>query len=106
LETAGAAADGNVTLMSLTVFQTHKQVLNQLSISSVKERRYLPDVRDNDHLYKFVGQESWQVTPGTSMCFFSENVFFDTLLALAWFSNEQEGTWHINLFGLNFLLFR
>jgi hypothetical protein len=64
LETPGVAADGNVTLVSLTVFQMHKQVFNQLSISSVKERRYLPDVKDKDPLYKFLGQESWQVTPG------------------------------------------
>jgi hypothetical protein len=43
--------------------------LNRMCISSVKERRgeerrYLPDVKDKDCLYKFVGQESWQVTPG------------------------------------------
>jgi hypothetical protein len=40
------------------------------------------------------------------MCFFSENVFFDTLLPLVWFSNEQGGTWHIDLAHLKILLFR
>ncbi|CAM6022917.1 unnamed protein product [Sphagnum balticum] len=35
--------------------------LNWMCISSVKERRYLPDVKDMDRLYKFVGQESWQL---------------------------------------------
>jgi hypothetical protein len=65
LEAAGAAADGTVTLVSLTMFQMHEWIfkLDVYFECQGEERRYLPDVEDKDHLYKFVGQESWQLTP-------------------------------------------
>ncbi len=63
---AGAPADGNVTLVSLTMFQMHEWIfkLDVYFKCQGEERRYLPDVKNKDRLYKFVGQESWKVTPG------------------------------------------
>jgi hypothetical protein len=47
---AGAAADGTVTLVSLTMFQTHewKFKLDVYFKCQGEERRYLPDVKDKD----------------------------------------------------------
>jgi hypothetical protein len=52
LETAGAAADGNVTLVSLTVFQMHKRVFKRDVYFKCQGegRRYFPNVKDKDHL--------------------------------------------------------
>lgn len=64
---AGAAADGTVTLVSLTIFQMHEWIFKldvYFKCQGEERGRYLPDVKDKDRLYKFVGQESWQVTPG------------------------------------------
>jgi hypothetical protein len=57
LETEGAAADGTVTLVSLTMFQTHEWIFKPDVYFKCQgeERRYLPDVKDMDCLYKFVG---------------------------------------------------
>ncbi len=63
---AGATADGNVTLVSLTIFTTHEWFLKPDVYFQCQgeERKDLPDVKDKDHLYKFIGEESWQVCPG------------------------------------------
>jgi hypothetical protein len=45
---AGAAADGNVTLVSLTIFQTHEWIFKPDVYFKCQgeERRYLPDVEN------------------------------------------------------------
>lgn len=61
---SGVKADGNVTLHSLTIFSTHEwfgakpEVYFQCQGEDVV---HLPDVEVKGQLYKFSGQESWQV---------------------------------------------
>ncbi|XP_024399326.1 uncharacterized protein [Physcomitrium patens] len=63
LAASGAAADGNVTLQSLTIFNTHEwfgQKPNVYFQCQGEDRVDLPDVRAKDQLYTFLGEESWQ----------------------------------------------
>lgn len=61
---AGVAADGRVTLQTLTIYTTHEwfglkpKVYFQCTGGSKVE---LPDIKAKNHLYTFQGQESWQV---------------------------------------------
>jgi hypothetical protein len=66
LSASGAAADGNVTLVSLTIFTTHEWYFKPDVYFQCQgeERKDLPDVKDKDRLYRFIGEESWQVCPG------------------------------------------
>ncbi|CAK9880579.1 unnamed protein product [Sphagnum jensenii] len=67
LSASGATADGNVTLVSLTIFTTHEWYYKPDVYFQCQgeERKDLPDVKDKDCLYKFIGEESWQ--PLTSL---------------------------------------
>jgi hypothetical protein len=58
----GASADGNVTMESLTIFDTHEWFENPTVYFRCQHESkvYLPDVVHKDEDYKFVGQESWQ----------------------------------------------
>jgi hypothetical protein len=60
---AGALADGNVTMESLTIFNTHEWIGKPTVYFRCQheDKVYLPDVVHKDEEYKFVGQESWQV---------------------------------------------
>lgn len=60
----GVVADGNVTLESLTIFNTHEWFGQKPEVyfrCQGEDVVGLPDVKEKDHLYGFVGQESWQV---------------------------------------------
>ncbi len=91
---AGATADGNVTLVSLTIFTTHEWYYKPDVYFQCQgeERKDLPDVKDKDRLYKFIGEESWQVCPEICYFHFWESVWFDTLLG-----DEHKVSLHICL---------
>ena len=57
-------ADGNVTLESLTIFTTHEWFGRKPDVyfrCQGEERVALPDVKAKGQVYKFLGEESWQV---------------------------------------------
>lgn len=60
----GAVGDGNVTLQSLTIFNTHEWFGQKPQVyfrCQGESRVDLPDVKEKDQVYGFLGQESWQV---------------------------------------------
>ena len=60
----GAVGDGNVTLQSLTIFNTHEWFGQKPEVyfrCQGESRVDLPDVKEKDQVYGFLGQESWQV---------------------------------------------
>lgn len=68
---AGVVADGNVTVKSLTIFNTHEWFGQKPTVyfqCRGEDKVYLPDIKEKDQLYSFVGLESWQV--GISLTWF------------------------------------
>lgn len=60
----GVVADGNVTLQSLTIFNTHEWFDQKPEVyfhCQGDDKVYLPDIQAKGILYKFLGLESWQV---------------------------------------------
>lgn len=60
----GVVADGNVTLQSLTIFNTHEWLWQKPTVyfqCRGEDKVYLPDITAKDQLYNFLGLESWQV---------------------------------------------
>ncbi|KAJ7533312.1 hypothetical protein O6H91_13G042800 [Diphasiastrum complanatum] len=56
-------ADGNVTLDSMTIHQTHEWFGKKPTIyfrCKGEEKVFLPDVKEKYHLYTFIGEESFQ----------------------------------------------
>jgi cbb3-type cytochrome oxidase subunit 3 len=63
LQASGAVGDGNVTLQSLTIFNTHEWFGQKPEVyfrCQGESRVDLPDVKEKDQVYGFLGQESWQ----------------------------------------------
>jgi len=60
----GVVADGNVTLLSLTIFNTHEWLGRKPTVyfqCQGEDKVYLPDIKAKGQLYNFLGLESWQV---------------------------------------------
>jgi len=61
---AGVVADGNVTLQSLTIYNTHEWfgLKPKVYFQCVGDGKVnLPDIKAKNQLYTFQGHESWQV---------------------------------------------
>jgi hypothetical protein len=61
---AGVVADGNVTLQSLTIFNTHEWFGSKPEVyfqCQGEDKVYLPDIQAKGQLYNFLGLESFQV---------------------------------------------
>eukprot|EP00250_Pteridium_aquilinum_P013987 c21707_g1_i1 orf=595-1278(-) len=102
---ADALGGGNVTLESLTIFQTHEWIGKPSIYFKCQGEKnvYLPDVVIKDHQYNFIGEESWQ--PLTSLegfkckrCglyeedqFKHDDIFDEWELCPINFSSEPEG---------------
>jgi len=60
---SGVVADGNVTLLSLTIFNTHEWFGQKPTVYFQclgEDKVYLPDIKAKGQLYNFLGLESWQ----------------------------------------------
>ncbi|CAM6104820.1 unnamed protein product [Calypogeia fissa] len=62
LYSLGASADGNVTMESLTIYNTHEWIMKPTVYFRCQHESkvYLPDVVEKNQDYAFMGQESWQ----------------------------------------------
>lgn len=63
LAASGVVADGNVTLQSLTIFNTHEWFGSKPEVyfqCQGEDKVYLPDIQAKGQLYNFLGLESFQ----------------------------------------------